>query len=479
MNLTSFVVSCVENALPKALRVLRESYTSTGDWDSLETLYAERLPEVDDRLAHHYARSEESGKAIEALTRVAERAARHYAHAEAVRALEEAARHAERLPAGARDAVLVGATLRQAHSLYFLGRFPDSRERLLAQRERVERLADPALAGPYHFWLGYTLSHLGDHEEADRHAGRALDAATRCGDRVTQGQAYYLLARGGFWGGRFADGVAHARRAAALLEPTGERWWLGAAYWGAAFNHGFRGEFRDALAAAAAAEAVGRAIGDPRLSAYAAWTTGWLRAAMGDCDAGIAACRESLDRSPDPVNTADAMSFLGYAYVAKGDAPHAIPLLEEAARRWSRSQHRPMWSWFTAVLAEACLLDRQLDRARALAEAAATAAAAAQFPYGLAAARRARGRIAWAGGTAAEAEDALVAALETFEAIEARYDAARTRLDLAAVLHAGGRSGAAAEHLAEARRAFAALEAPVHAAHAAALARELGLPPSA
>jgi DNA-binding NtrC family response regulator/tetratricopeptide (TPR) repeat protein len=442
----------------------------------LETLFADRLTEVYDRLAHHYARTDDSRKAIDYLTRAAEKAARHYAHAEAVRALEEVRRHAERLPAEARDPTVLGAVLRQAHSLYFLGRFPESLESLVAQAERVDRLRDPALSGPYHFWLGYTESHLGDYATADRHARRALDEATRCGDRATQGRACYLLARGGFWSGCFREGVEHARNAIALLQGSDEPWWLGAAHWGAAFNHGFLGEFGPALAAARDADAVGRAIGDPRLQAYAAWTTGWLRAAMGEHDAGIAACQRSLDHSPDPVNTADAMSFLGYAHVARGAAAPAIPLLTQAVRQWSRSQHRPMLGWFSAVLAEAHLLDGQLETARALASEATTVATGAGFRYGIGVARRARGRVARAAGELAGAEAELRAALETFAAIEARHDAACTRLDLAAVAHARGDVAGAAAQLGDARRTFAALGVPAWEARAADLARRLGVP---
>jgi tetratricopeptide (TPR) repeat protein len=442
---------------------------------TLEMLYAGRLTEACERLAYHYARTDESPKAIDYLTRAAEKAARHYAHADAVRALQDVMRHAERVPAETRDPIVVGAVLRQAHSLYFLGRFPECLELLLGQHERVDRLQDPALSGPYYFWLGYTESHLGDAEQADRHARRALDEATRCADRATQGQAYYLLARGGFWSGRFAEGVEHARRAMERLQATEERWWLGAAHWGAAFNHGFLGEFPAALAAAGDAEAVGQAIGDPRLQAYAAWTTGWLRAAMGEWDAGIEACQRSLDHSPDPVNTADAMSFLGYAYVAKGEGAQAIPLLTQAVARWSRSQHRPMLSWFTAVLGEAHLLDGQLEKAGELATEAAALATGAGFRYGIGVAQRALGRVARAAGRTADAGGHLRAALETFGAIEARHDTACTRLDLAAVAHSLGDAAGAAAHLADARRAFAALGVPSWEARAVDLARRLGV----
>ena len=443
---------------------------------TLETLYAERLAEVYERLAYHYARTDDSVKAVEYLIRAADKAAASYAHGEAVGALAEAARHAERLAAEAQDRPILDVALRQARSLYFLGRFPESLDLLLRQRERVERLRDSSLAASYHFWLGYTHSHLGDHAEADRNARRAIQEASRTGDQATVGRAYYLLARGGFWSGRFYEGVQHGRQAVHLLEPTEARWWLGAAHWAVAFNYGFMGEFATALEAATAAHAIGEAIGDPRLQTYAAWTTGWLRAGMGEWDEGIEACRLSLENSPDPVNTADAMSFLGYAHVGKGEAGAAIPLLTRANERWRQFEHRPMLGWFTAVLAEACLLEGQPERARDLATEALGFSGDAGFPYGVALAERILGRIARASGDLAEADAHLARGLETFAAIGARSQAAETRLDCARVACAQGDSATAARHLAEAVAAFGALGLPRLEARAAQVAAELGLP---
>lgn len=121
---------------------------------TLESLYAERLEEVYDRLAYHYARTAESAKAIEYLTRFAEKAARGYAHVEAVTALQEALVHAGARQAAAstttvQDRVILALVLRLAHSLYFLGRFQDTLDFLLQQQARLERLQDAVLAGPY------------------------------------------------------------------------------------------------------------------------------------------------------------------------------------------------------------------------------------------------------------------------------------------------------------------------------------------
>jgi predicted ATPase len=175
---------------------------------ALERLYAERLEEVYDRLAYHYARTTESTKAIEYLTRFADKAVGGYAHAEAVTALQEALVHAGVRPAAAspaaeQDRLILDLVLRLAHSLYFLGRFQETLDLLLPQYERLERLQDPVLTGPYDFWLSHTYSYLGDQERAAQHAQHAIAEAARCGDDATMGKAYYVLAREGFWSGAY------------------------------------------------------------------------------------------------------------------------------------------------------------------------------------------------------------------------------------------------------------------------------------
>jgi transcriptional regulator with AAA-type ATPase domain/tetratricopeptide (TPR) repeat protein len=425
---------------------------------ALEAQYADRLEAVYDRVAHHYARAEDAHRAIYYLTRAAEKAARSYAHTEAAAALREALAFVERMAPGERDRVQVDLALRQAHSLYFLGRFPDTLALLGDQHDAVERLRDPALAGAYHFWLAHTESHLGRHQAAVAAAERSIGEARQAGDEPTLGKAHYVLARSGFWSGRFHQSVAEGRQAVAILERTSERWWLGLAYWGVAFGLGFLGEFRAALEATARADALGNAIGDPRLQTYAAWTTGWLQAAQGDLDAALAACRKSLERSPDPVNTADALSFLGYVLVEQGAVRDAIPLLEQSIKQWTEFQHTLMLAWFTTVLADAYLAAGEPERAHQAASRGLALAREAAFPYGAALATRTLARIARSRGRLDEAARLAAEALDTFQVIEARYESARTGLELAAIAAARGDPAAAQTYLAEARRLFQATE---------------------
>jgi hypothetical protein len=112
---------------------------------------------------------------------------------------------------------------------------------------------------------------------------------------------------------------------------------------------------------------------------------------------------------------------------------------------------------FTIWLADAYRVAGDLDRAHERAGAGLNLATSAAFPFGIALARRAFGRIERSRGRPAEAATGLHAALDGFLAIEAAFEAARTRCDLADAARAAGDAPAAVAHLASARRTFEAL----------------------
>jgi class 3 adenylate cyclase/tetratricopeptide (TPR) repeat protein len=424
---------------------------------ALEVLFRGRLEEAYAGLAYHFPQANDTAKAVEYLARSAEWWARRFAHPEAAKALQQALRHAERLPEAERDRRLVELVLQLAHSLLPLARFPDTLELCLDHRERVDRLGDPALAGRFYFWLAHTHSYLGDQAQAEVAAERALALATQSDDDVTRAKAHYVLARDGFWSGRFAHGAQHALQAVALLERHGERWWRGQAYWVAGFNDYALGRFAPALDAMAQAQAIGEALADPRLDT--SWSTGYFYATMGEWEAAIRDCRGGLARSRDPLNTTAALGFLGYAYLERGDLPEAVQALEAAVDSLRKAGFRQMLGWFCAFLAEACLRTGKAAQGRLLAREALEIARETRFGYGAGLAQRALGRIARQAGTGGEAAEWLGEALATFTQLAARFEVGRSHLDLAALAADGGDDPAAERHLGLARDLFEELGA--------------------
>ena len=139
----------------------------------------------------------------------------------------------------------------------------------------------------------------------------AIQEAGRAGDATTVGKARIVLAWEGFFTGRYAEGAEHGRAAVDALEATEEWWWLSYALGWEAVNQMSLGAFDAALRLVETSRGIGRDRQDPRLQCYGAWMRGRIRAMRGDWEAAIADLDESLERSPDPVNSAFAMGWLG------------------------------------------------------------------------------------------------------------------------------------------------------------------------
>jgi len=382
----------------------------------------------------------------------------------------------ERLPAEEQDRRVLDLTLRQAFSLYFLGRWTESVDLLVRQRQRLERLQDPSLSGPYHFWLAHMYSRLADQERAAQSAQRAIAEAERCGDEATMGKAHGVLALEGYWSGQSLEGIEHGRQSVSLLERTGERWWLGMTHFYVGLNYMSIGRFELALEILARCHTIGETIGDPRLQSYAAWITGWVYALRGEWEAAIDESQRSLKRAPDLVSAAYASAFLGYAYLEKGDGAQAIPLLEQAVQQLGQFGFRQFQGWFLTLLGEAYLLDARIAEARDLALQGLDITRDAKYWVGVGWSQRALGRIAQASGAHSEAKSHFNEALDTFSSIAARFEVGRTHLNLAAVAHAEGNREVVTRHLQEAYDLFRALRVPKYVERTAQLTSPYGVP---
>ena len=443
---------------------------------ALEILYADRLDQVCDLLAHHYSRTAEAAKAVAYLDRFAKRAARAHAHVEAVTAFQEALAHLGRLPAEEQDSPALDLVLRQAESLHYLGRRQEIVDLLLAHQERLERLRDPSLEGPFYFRLGWTYSFLGDREHAGPNVMRAVAAATESDDQVTMGKASILAAAERAWSGQAVEAVELGRRAMTFLEGTEERWWLGYAQYVLAWILVIAGDFDPALEAAARVDAIGETIGDRRLQATGASLRGMVYVHTGEYDLAIEAHRRGLDLSPDAYETALFLGFLGGSYLYKGDLGQAICVLEEAVPQAKRYRSRQVQAWFACFLADAYLLDGRLEAAGALATEALQAASAAKFKEIVGYAQRILGRLAQARGDFDDATSRFDEALQTVRSTRTRYWTAQLQLDLAALAHVRGEQAAVTAHLTEARALFKAACVPRWVERAEELAREFGAP---
>jgi tetratricopeptide (TPR) repeat protein len=455
-------------------KVRREIHALAGA--ALERLYAEHLDDVCDRLAHHYAHTQKSDKAVEYLYRFGEKAAHAYSHLEAISAFEQALTKAHPLePADLRDHWILKIALKLARSFTFLGRFPDIVELLTQHGKRVERVANDRLGGQYYFWLGHTYSYRGQQALAAENAQRAMTLASRCGDPATAGRAAYVLERSSFWLGSFPEAIHYSKQAVTLLEEAGERWWLGQARWMSGWAYGAMGSFDEALHAEEQTHLIGQEIRDPRLPCYAAWTKAVMLACRGDYEEAVASGRMGIERSPDPLNTGVAWGFTGFACLEAGDLDEAAMLLEIGAEQMEKMGFRPLFGWFSTWGGEACLGRGDLAQGRELALRGKEVCEAAHNPWGVGLAQRALGRCALAEDDLNGAQEHLEGALSTFTAIRSRYFAARVHVELGKIARQRDDREAATEHLKIAQGVFGELRCTPHLQKVRRMARAYGV----
>jgi class 3 adenylate cyclase/tetratricopeptide (TPR) repeat protein len=448
-------------------------HTETGQ--VLEALYADRLEDVYDRLAHHYSKTGLAAKAVEYLSLVAEKAARVYAHTEAVNILQEALAHAERLSADKHNRTMLDLLIRQADSLFWAGRHEEIVDLLRGQEKRLVQLPRVPKAGQYYFQLSRAYSFLGQREHARLMSLEALQQAQQTGDKLTMAKIHAWLAMEMNFTGDFRHSIEHGQQALSLLDSTQESFLIGESLYFLGLTYAFSGDFSRALELATRLHTIGESVGDRRLQVWGLITIGLTYNLQGEWEASLEVLQHASIVSPDAFETALVIGFLGANYLGRGNLAEAVSTLEQAVDQADQYRSRQVQSWFNTYLSEAYLQNGQIDKAYRFGYQAFTLAENSQHPRGIALAQHILGRIAHASGNLTEAKSHLHKALVTFCSLPARYDLARTHLDLASLAHTQNDVDTATTHLSTAYAWFQKLRIPKWMERTEQLAQEYGV----
>jgi tetratricopeptide (TPR) repeat protein len=338
--------------------------------EALEHRPAHRTTEDVERLARHAVGAESWGKAASYLRQAGRRASAQSAYRAAAGWFEEALRALQRLPESPdvlAQAIDVRLDLRIA--LIPLGRYHDALDLMREAEGLATRLGDRAR-------LGWVLADicarlrnvLGEHHQAIEVGRRALAIATERGDRALELEAQYRTGQAYFAIGDYREAVELFSRNAKI---AGERqneshpfplfasWshtWLAMAF-------SNLGRFLDAMSHATEALRIAEGADHPFTLAEALAALGGVYLAQGELDRAIGALERGLSVVRKwKLQPWAALSRLGYAYALSERLPEALRLLEEVARSsMTMSSMGIGQSIQLAWLAEAYLLDRQVE----------------------------------------------------------------------------------------------------------------------
>ena len=442
---------------------------------ALERLYADRLEEVYYHLAYHYLKANAAEKAVNYLSLLIDKAMQGYAYAEAVIMGQQALAQAEQLR-DERDQTIIELAIRQAESLFWLGRRQESIDFLLSHQARLEGLQNTLLVGQYYLWLGYIYSFQGDRQRAQQYLKRALAEGTASQNAVIMGRAHIHLSIETRFAGDPAQAHYHAQQSVKLLEDTTERYWLGMALYflGLSYNN-IDGRFHKTIEISTRLQQMSEQMGDRRLQTNALTTMGIAYRRLGENEASLETLEHALTVSPDAFETAYTLGQYGYTQLQLGDIVGAIEALEQSVDQADLYRSRQVQSVFRSLLSEAYSQNHQLQLARNMALQGLQMAEEVKFPAGIRSARHSLGRIACANGHWTEAEAHLKSALETMRGHRLSYIHPQIYLDLAALAHAQGEPDTTAVYLCKAFTAFQKLHIPKYVESTEQLAQEYGV----
>ena len=307
---------------------------------AIEQLYADRLSEHIERLAHHAVRGEWWEKALDFLRQSGTKAASRSAYSDAAASLEQALVALQHLPESD-ETRQHGIDLRfdLRSSFQALGNHERAFEHLQTAEKLASVLGDQDRLGWASAYLSQYLWRMGHPAQAEATGQRALTISSELNDFALGVVTNFFLAQDRFTAGEYQRAIHHCQKSLANLwgERVYERFGLTglpsvlARIW-LSWSLAEQGDFREAMEHAGEALAIAKTANQPYSEAAACLGVGQALVIQGDIDQAI----PMLERTVDLCKTWDlgvilptTAVVLGLAYALSGRIAEASSLLNK------------------------------------------------------------------------------------------------------------------------------------------------------
>lgn len=362
---------------------------------AIERLYANRLDEHYEVLAHHYSLSTERELAARYLELANRKAAGRNAMDEALEYFYEALRLLEELPDSPEDRRRrVALVLEQTGEFHFLHRHREYYELLLRHEPLVLDLDDDSLLGGFYARLGHRQWVFAEFRQAERTLSQARDLCERAGNVVDAAAAHGLLAWTHLFLGDYKSVGAHAERA---LTRLGERfhpiWYMNTRV-GVLISYELQGRWEDAVREGRDTIAAGQERSNSAIVSFGASFLADAYVRRRDWDRAFEYAQLALDEAPTVYFEAFAQAFTAAAMCHTGDPEGGVAILGAIVPLLEASEHVPAWIHVAPLLAEGRLLLGDYEGARELLESIVEVAERTAAPFYIGTGHRLLGEVA-------------------------------------------------------------------------------------
>ena len=348
--------------------------------NAIEKLYADRLDEQVERLAHHAVQGALNEKAVHYLREAGAKAAARTAFMDARAWLEQALdilKSTPESPSAMEQAFEIRLELRSV--LRLLGEVRQMLEQLREAETLAERLKDDRRRGQVCAFMTTVLSTLDDLDEALVTGNRALAIGHDLGDLRLRIIAMSHLEMAHYYRGAYEHVVELAGKNLAELPPGWVHEYFGMTVPASVFGRAYLimslaelGRFAGAARYEAEAIQLAEPTQHPHTIGFAQFAASMLHLSQGEWAKArllIEQCIKTCRVVQTPSLLPWAVTSSAWVLAQVGEAADAVSRIDEAEKLLERqaareiSQHR---SWAYGALGRACLLLGRVDEARRL-----------------------------------------------------------------------------------------------------------------
>ncbi|MGH9008400.1 MAG: AAA family ATPase [Acidimicrobiia bacterium] len=291
---------------------------------AIEELYADRLTEQCETLAHHYFQADEVEKAVEYLSQAGDKAAASFANQDALDAYARALELCDRLRPAARSTAATLAS-RRGFVYFFIGRYSDAIVDMEQWLGLARELGDRQEEGSALVYRG--LSELFDHdkETAEATLREVLDFAQGTGFEPTRVLANLQLAHIYISWDRHDEAEEPLRYVEEHLDDLQDPFARGFWGWYSSRLSLWSGRLDEALQKAAEGRAAAHGSFFNRL--VGAWNEGHALATKGDYEEALQLLEEAVSASRRigfQILEVRCLNTVGYVYAEIGDLERAM-----------------------------------------------------------------------------------------------------------------------------------------------------------